>query len=340
MVAPNERNLPEQQEEELGVFGTFADYTGRTTTSGRPGNIADPRRARTGSETSKLSQILSGGMGGAFEEIDTVEETKPKATTEDILATPSTFGEETAVIYCRKYPDKIATAQCPECQAYFCSDAMTIYKGKLMCVDCAENLRSMILGEISARKGIEAIDEEIKHEIIENIPDFDPSGRADAGYVASPFKRAFAGILDIVFIIVLSIIVQYFLAASQGGERNSVYIQKAIEAGLFKAWPQALWNFLVAFGYLFLLHLIGNRTWGMLIVGIRVVTIYGDYVGFIPSLIRSIVLLLTNIVGWVFCFFNQYRQELCDFAAGTCLINYSGLRAVDPMDNIQIKTYD
>lgn len=340
MVAPEDRNLPEQQEDELGVFGSFSDYTGRTTETGRPSKITDPRQARGGSEASKLSQILSGGMGGAFEEIDLELKPSAKSGAASALEQRGNVTDDFTVIYCRKYPEKVATSQCPQCQAYFCSEAMTIYKGKLVCVDCAENLRSLALGELSARQGIQAIDENQKREIIEDIPDFDPSGRADAGFVASPFKRGFAAILDIIFIVVLSIILQYILASNQGGEKSSVYFQKAIDAGLFKIWPQSAWNLLVAFGYTFLFSLINNRTWGMIIVGIRLVTIYGDYAGFLPSLIRTAVVLVTNILGWVFCFFNQYRQELCDMAAGTCLINYSGSRAVDRSDNIQIKTYD
>lgn len=342
MVAPEDRNLPESQDEEYGVFGAFSDYTGKTTSSEKKASSipSDARKTQANSESSRLSQILSGGMGGAFDEIDVVAKSDQKPGAESSQSDFNTNPDDLTVIYCRKYPDKVATSQCPKCQAYFCSEAMTIYKNQLVCVDCADDMRSVALGELSARKGIEHVAENQKHQIIEDIPDFDPSGRTDAGYVSSPYSRLYAGIIDIIFIGVFSFFVHYFMSLKIGGLKSSEYFQIALDRTLFQTFPNYLLNFLVAFIYIFLLYLINNRTLGMKIVGLRIISVYGDFAGLVPSLIRSLLVIVTNIFGWIFCFFNQYRQELPDLLANTCVINYSGSRAVDPNDDIQIKTYD
>src|SRR5690606_289478 len=84
---------------------------------------------------SQLQQVLSNpdALG------DDVDFSRPQSSSDapgDVDSAVSDFYRDNQVeVMCRKYPDQVATTQCPECQAFYCQKAITVRRGKLLCVD-------------------------------------------------------------------------------------------------------------------------------------------------------------------------------------------------------------
>ena len=73
-------------------------------------------------------------------------------------------------------------------------------------------------------------------------------------------------------------------------------------------------------------------------VGIRVVTEWGEFASFGSLLIRTLIFIVLFEGPAVFLswFFPAFRG-LHDYAAGTVVVNYSGVKRVDAYETIQIK---
>lgn len=88
----------------------------------------------------------------------------------------------------------------------------------------------------------------------------------------------------------------------------------------------AVGGFLVFFGYPIAFEtLAGGRTPGKMVAGLRVVTLDGSPVGFLPSAVRNVVRVVDSlpsvyVVGTVAVLLTQRNQRLGDLAAGTLVV--------------------
>ncbi len=246
--------------------------------------------------------------------------------------------EEAAVVFCYKHPDNPATFQCPECEVFFCDEDATLWHGKLVCTDCAKKLEAEWVARRGLVPGVDYQPEEEKHLFAETPPDFDPSGSLAAGMVASPVRRGFQGLLDLV--LTRLVLLFYFYLIYQPPADGFTY-----GGFLFDFWQRILPGggyFLLAWGldfvYLFLFLAFQNRTLGMWLLNMRVCTLFGDFLSPAQVFIRTLVQVPTFGLGLILSPFLATRQALHDLAAGSVVINYSGLRAIDPNDQVVVKT--
>jgi uncharacterized RDD family membrane protein YckC len=254
---------------------------------------------------------------------------------------PQHHAEEISV-NCYHHPDRRATAICPKCNIYYCSECMTIRKGKLMCKTCSEV--EFAVADDQIKIGVE---ETLESKIApERPPDFNPYGTAthSEGTYANPVVKIFAYILDLVIARVLYFIL--FVVFGFIFMALSAKFSLANYSNLVQSyWPAVImikkWTFFVFMladlFYFFLSLIFKNRTFGMSWLNMRLVTLYGDFAGLTSCFIRALILVLTFSVTEIFAFFSPRKQAMHDWLASVVVINYSGIKDVDPYETISIE---
>ena len=109
----------------------------------------------------------------------------------------------------------------------------------------------------------------------------------------------------------------------------------------FMLTPPVPWIILFAivdFLYYFVTLAFFNRTAGMSWLGCRLVSEWGEFVSFGGVALRTLLFMImlgfpAIIIGW---FFPAFRGPH-DYAAGTLVINYAGVKRVDAYETVQIK---
>ncbi|MCH7472065.1 RDD family protein [bacterium] len=256
-------------------------------------------------------------------------------------------------VKCRKHPEVLAVDQCPECEAYYCQQCIVIRRGRLLCYDCAEALFVPTPEEVLAAQemGLDAPSYDITPE---RPPEFEVGSAllGREGEPSHPMKRLAAYLLDLVFtrmfalglllllyqLPVLSHENQLFqLLDPETGE--SALGRIAIAFVPFLA-PVPLLIYLAVVDFLYFCGTLAffNRTFGLSWLGCRIVTEWGDFVPIGAVAMRTLVFLI--LLGWpailAAWFFPAYRG-LHDYAAGTLVINYSGVKRVDAYETMQIR---
>lgn len=253
------------------------------------------------------------------------------------------------VVYCRNHPETVSIGQCPVCAAYYCKDCLIIKKGRLMCRACAEATYAP-----SEEKVIELGEKAYTHRgdfLPEAPPEFNPGGFGvnSEGRVASVFKRIIAFALDIAVARLLYFagffLVTFLLAGlSRGavptvlslGEGNIIEGSKLVLESLFRYQPLPV-VLILDFLYFFGGYAIANRSLGMSWMNLRIVSQYGDFVGIGAAAIRAAVLVATFGFSIIVALAHPRAAGLHDTAAGTYVINYSGLKRVDVYEIINVK---
>jgi len=243
-------------------------------------------------------------------------------------------------VNCYHHPDRRASSMCPKCQIYYCSECMTIRKGKLMCKTCAEV--EFAVADDHIRIGEE---EPLEVKIAPaRPPDFNPYGSPShsEGRLANPILRIIAYILDlavarVVYFILFALVIFIFYAIS------AKFTPYLFAGTMQKYWPAVIsfkkWYVFMVLDIIYFLGLLAfkNRTVGMSWLNIRIVTQYGDFVGITSCFIRSLIQVLTYSVTDLIAFFLPRRQALHDWLASVVVINYSGIKDVDPYETIPIE---
>ncbi|MEP0814798.1 MAG: RDD family protein [bacterium] len=266
------------------------------------------------------------------------EERKSAPDTAQAHAPEAAYHE--IAVNCYHHPDRRASAICPKCSIYYCSECMTLRKGKLMCKTCAEVEFAVpddqiVIGEEPS------LEEQIKPE---RPPDFNPYGAAvhNEGSFANPLKRIFAFIFDVALARVFYFVLYFFwtfIILSISGKFN--LYDFGLKVKLY--WPAVIqyspwYLFLIGdFLYFFSFLAMRNRTLAMSWFNLRIVTIYGDFVGITQVLIRTLVMMATANVTLLFAFFSPKRQALHDWIAQLVVINYSGIKEIDPNETVAIE---
>jgi len=182
-------------------------------------------------------------------------------------------------------------------------------------------------------------------------PAFNPTGTGEGGeaHLAHPLKRIVVFIVDLVIARVLYfaafIVLSLLLAAVSLGHIPSVLTLGHGSFGLgmkvlllnlayFRPLPLIL---VLDFLYFFLSYLFFNRTLGMSWGNLRIVTLDGDFVSIGECALRSMVLVFTLGLGIIISLGHRQRMGLQDILAQTYVINYSGLKRVDPLETISVK---
>jgi uncharacterized RDD family membrane protein YckC len=254
-------------------------------------------------------------------------------------------------IHCRKHPERESVSQCPECQAYYCQECMTIRRGRMLCRDCAETVFVKSEEEIieAQARGLEEPEQEVTPE---TPPEFQVGGEwmGTEGAPASPLKLLFALLID--YALTRGLIFVFLLVFNAIG-----LIKPAVFAGFFDPDIESVWQRLlntlvlmkplvpwlplvaaVDFLYYFLTLGFTNRTLGMSWLGCRIVTIWGEFAPFGSVALRTLVFLALGELPAVLLstLFPRYRGPH-DLMAGTLVINYAGVKRVDSYDTIQLK---
>jgi uncharacterized RDD family membrane protein YckC len=262
------------------------------------------------------------------------------------------YRDSDAAVTCKNHPDRPSVHQCPECQAYYCQECTVVRRGRLLCTDCATALYVPTEEEILAAqeygtfvRGPEVTPEE--------HPEFQVSGSVLGmeGRPAHPLKRLLALLIDMIITRGLMLTIAWIaggllshqpgaffhLFESQGDE---LVIERVFNAVVLVR-PMMPWLIIFAvvdFLYFFTCLSFTNRTLGMSWLGCRVVTEWGDFASFSVIALRTLVFMVclgwpAVLIGW---FFPAYRGPH-DYAAGTVVINYSGVKRIDSYDTVQIK---
>lgn len=262
------------------------------------------------------------------------------------------YREAGALVTCRDHPEREAADRCPECEAYYCQDCIVVRRGKLLCRSCAETLFTPTEEEVLAaqEQGLESPKAEVTPK---EAPEFQIGNSmfGEEGQPASPLKRLLALALDLLLTRVLFglvlLVAGYLMQNSPSpvfhlfdavdGESTMFRVFKAF----FLFQPVMPWLIIMAvidFLYFFLTAVFTNRTVGMSWVGCRLVTEWGDYVSAGAIAVRTLVFMV--FLGWpailIGVVFPAYRGPH-DYAAGTLVINYSGVKRVDAYETVQIK---
>ncbi|MCD6283495.1 RDD family protein [bacterium] len=256
---------------------------------------------------------------------------------------------EEAVVYCRNHPDVPAIAQCPVCAAYYCNDCLVIKKGRLLCKACAEAVYAPTEEEI-----IEHGEDAYRHRgdfMPDAPPEFSPtmSGVGAEGRLANVFKRILGYALDIlvarVIYILGYVVVSLFLAGISKGAVPSVLQlgggglvagvkQVALSLFTLRFLPLVL---ILDYIYFFVSFALVNRTFGMSWLNLRIVSTYGDFVGLGACAIRAVVLVVSLGFSIIVALVHPRAMGLHDMAAGTFVVNFSGLKHVDVYESVNVK---
>jgi len=256
---------------------------------------------------------------------------------------------EAATIACRVHPDRPSVAQCPECQAFYCQDCLVIRRGRMLCRDCAETAFVVSEDEVlrAQEEGRDAPDVGVAAEA---PPEFQLGGFGIEGAPAHPLKKALSWVVDFVITKSLLLLLVWIGAimslgfvptaarAIFGANVHGPMLVRAVQS--FGASPLAWLPLALAidFVYYFLTLSFFNRTIGMGWTGCRIVSEWGEYVSFGAVALRTLVFvaLLELPPILISLAFPNYRGPH-DLAAGTIVINYSGVKRVDAYETIQLR---
>ncbi len=257
--------------------------------------------------------------------------------------------EEEAVVYCRNHPEVPAVAQCPVCAAYYCNDCLVIKKGRLLCRACAEAVYAPSEEEI-IEHGEKAYKE--RGDFLPDAPpEFSPTGSAIGaeGRLANVFKRILGYALDIAVARALYIlgyvVISLLLAGISKGAVPSVLQLgggslidgvRHVVVALFTLRLLPL-MMVLDFIYFSVSYTLANRTFGMGWLNLRIVSTYGDFVDIGSCAMRAAVLALTLGFSIIVALVHPRRMGLHDMAAGTYVVNFSGLKRVDVYETINVK---
>jgi uncharacterized RDD family membrane protein YckC len=256
-------------------------------------------------------------------------------------------------VTCRNHPDQPASGgQCPVCTAYFCQSCMVVRKGRYMCRDCAEAMYVPNPEDVLAaqERGLDAPETDV---LPESFPEFQIGNEmfGREGTPASPVKQLIALALDFAILRCIELVLLFILSLFFGHlpppvfhlfspEGDGSISQRIFDAAILlrPAVPWLIFFAIVDYIYFFLCLALANRTVGMSWTGCRLVTEWGDFVGLSAVALRTMVFMVccgvpAILIGW---FFPAYRGPH-DYAAGTLVINYAGVKRVDVYENVQIK---
>ena len=316
------------------------------------GFAPDLWQASRDEEVSSLQKVLSNPDAADELDLTSTRSTRDDELTGDIDAAVSSFYREEKVdVMCRKFPDEVATTQCPECQAFFSQKAMTVKRGKLLCVDCAEAVFVKSESEIldAQERGYDENETEVT--AVEHPPFEIGSTRfGQEGRPSHPVKKLVALLLDFMITRMIILIVLFIIGGS-GAHSSGLFaifsddvggtqMSRIVDAFLLLK-PIPYWLILFAISdylYYFLSLAFWNRTIGMSWTGIRIVTEWGEFASFSALLMRTLIFIVLFEAPAVLLslFFPAFRG-LHDYAAGTVVVNYSGIKRVDAYETIQIK---
>lgn len=256
-------------------------------------------------------------------------------------------------VNCRNHPDQPATGgQCPECTAYYCQSCMVVRRGKYLCRDCADALYVPDPEQVLAahERGLEAPETDV---LPPQYPEFQVGNElfGREGTPASPIKQIIALIIDFIILRTLELGLLFILSIFFGSNPAPIFHlfngtdteplgQRVFEAAILLQ-PLVPWLIFFAvldYIYFFFCLTVANRTIGMSWTGCRVVTEWGDYVNVSAVALRTMVFMVclgipALLIGWLF---PAYRGPH-DYAAGTLVINYAGVKRVDAYETVQIK---
>ena len=262
------------------------------------------------------------------------------------------YRDSAGTVTCKNHPDRTSLSQCPVCSAYFCQDCLVVRRGKLVCRDCATAAYVPTEEEIlSAQEhGLAGPEGDVRPE---EHPEFQvgASWMGAEGRPASPLKRLIAIGIDLAVTRVFVLLLALVLGAMFSGYSSPFFhlfdrvdgaapMQRIIDAA-FLLKPLIPWLIVFAiadFLYYFGTLSFANRTLGMSWLGCRLVTEWGEFVPFSAVALRTLVFMVclgapAVIIGW---FFPGFRGPH-DYAAGTVVINYAGVKRVDAYETVQIK---
>lgn len=310
------------------------------------------QKSRASEEVSQLQQMLNNPDSVAGE-VDFSRDAAPRTgeAADFDQAVHDFYRNDQVEVMCRKYPDQVATTQCPECQAFYSQKAMTVRRGRLLCVDCAEAV--FVKSESEILDAVERGETESGPDFaLPETPEFEIGNSAFGmeGRPAHPMKKLVALFVDFVITRFLVLCVLFLIggATAAGNPLFAVFsddsggtqLSRIVDAFIFLK-PIPYWLILFAvtdYLYYFLSLAFWNRSIGMSWVGIRVVTEWGEFASFGALLMRTLIFIVlfeapALLLSW---FFPAYRG-LHDYATGTVVVNYSGVKRVDAYETIQIK---
>jgi len=318
-------------------------------------SVADRQTAKTEAPglhggVTKIERILS-DPESIEDEVD-YRTIAQRADTDYDAAVLNYYRDSDAAVTCKNHPDIPSVHQCPECQAYYCQECMVVRRGRLLCRDCATALYVPTEEEILTAQefgvGVRSV-----AVTPEEHPEFQVSGAMMGmeGRPAHPVKRLLALVIDMLITRGIMLLVAWiaggFLSHQPGAffhlyesQGDELVIERVFNAVVLVR-PMMPWLIIFAvvdFLYFFSCLSFTNRTLGMSWLGCRVVTEWGDFAGFGVIALRTLVFMVclgwpAELIAW---FFPAYRGPH-DYAAGTVVINYSGIKRIDSYDTVQIK---
>ena len=216
---------------------------------------------------------------------------------------------------------------------------MTLRKGKLICKTCAEVEFAVPEDQIVIGED-EPLEKQIRPD---KPPDFNPYGTVShsEGKFANPLLRIAAFALDIAFSRIVYFVLYFFftfIMLSLSGKFTPLAFGAEIREYLPSTLHYRPWYvFMIAdYLYFFLLLALKNRTFGMSWLNIRIVSIYGDFVGIASVALRTAIMIVTANVTELFAFFSPKWQSFHDWLSQVVVINYSGIKDVDPYETVAI----
>jgi uncharacterized RDD family membrane protein YckC len=285
--------------------------------------------------------------------VDTVDFRPTADEDDDYDAAIRNFYRDTGTtVMCKDHPEVPSVDQCPQCEAYYCQECLVVRRGRLICRTCA--VSEYVPTEEEILEAQEFGQGETPAEITpEERPEFQVGSALLGleGRPTHPLKRLVALAVDLLItrlmVLVLAAIAGGLLS-HQPGAFFHLFDQaqgEPIVARFYQAFvllrPVVPWLIIFAvidFLYLFLSMSFFNRTLGMSWLSCRLVTEWGDFVGFGAVALRTLVFMVC--LGWpsilLAWFFPAFRGPH-DYAAGTIVINYSGNKRVDSYDTVQIR---
>ncbi|MBN2081788.1 RDD family protein [bacterium] len=267
-------------------------------------------------------------------------------------AVRSFYRDAEVSVMCKNHPERHSVQQCPECQAYYCQECLVVRRGRMVCRDCAVAI--FVPSEEDILTAQEYGTSDPAREVTpEEHPEFQVGGAllGMEGRPAHPFKRVLALLLDLLLTRGLVLILAWILGGmfnSQPSAFFHLFDESASSPVFHRVFSAAVllrpfMPWLVVFAivdyiYFFVTLSFFNRTMGMSWLSCRVVTEWGDYVHFGAVALRTLVFMIC--LGWpsilLASVFPAYRGPH-DYAAGTVVINYSGVKRIDSYDTVQIK---
>ncbi len=96
-------------------------------------------------------------------------------------------------------------------------------------------------------------------------------------------------------------------------------------------------SFLIIFGYYIIVELLMNgQTLGKRMLGLRTIRVNGQPIGFVHSLVRTILKIFVDIfgIGVIMMFFNKQYRRIGDYAASTIVVHENARRITAESLNI------